>query len=644
MASESPRATASRVSASGRPIALFISLLGLGSGLYLAASHPLAPWFASSAFLGLAWLFFRNTWLGLLALPALMPVLNFSPWTGWLVVEEFDLLVLAVVSAGYLRIWADDSTLHYPARLVGCLAVCTILIGRGLTGPEADPLSLFSGQLSPLNSLRVGKSLLWLALLYPLMARVAESMSRVEWMTGFFRAVLLGSGWVVLGVLWERALHPGLLDISTPYRTVGLFWEMHHGGAALDAYLVLLAPLLAWAWRTTRSFAWRVLLGLYVPVFGYVCLTTFSRGLVVAIGGALIVQWALARWSARNGMLPKHRLRGASVVILTVLVAELVLAFGSGSFMNDRLLESGRDFGGRLDHWERGIRQLETPADWIFGLGLGRLPSRWSGEGRALALPGRFEMNEVNDGSGLRLFGPDHHDDARVSGRFFALSQRVDTDLSARHRLSITARSDQRASVLVRLCAVHLLYPARCRERTLTVSPGGWQTISLELIGMRIAGAEWLRNGRSVFLLSVLNSGAMVEIRDIHLGSSGRNLLRNRQFNSDDGQWFPQSFRYFLPWHVDNFYLELLLETGVAGLLAFLALIVGLMRQILHRYRQGETFSIELLSALSGLMALGLLVSIIDMPRIALLSGLYLTWGALPAASASNDMSGTTDE
>ena len=110
-------------------------------------------------------------------------------------------------------------------------------------------------------------------------------------------------------------------------------------------------------------------------------------------------------------------------------------------------------------------------------------------------------------------------------------------------------------------------------------------------------------------------------------------LLRNRQFKSDNGQWFPQSFRYFLPWHVDNFYLELLLETGEIGFLAFLALIARAMRQIFHRYRQGETFSIELLSALSGLMALGVLVSIIDMPRIALLAGLYLTWGALPAVS-----------
>ena len=621
------------MSASGRPIALFISLLGLGSGCFLAVSHPIAPWFALSAFLGLAWLFFRNTWEGLLALPAFMPVLSFSPWTGWLVVEEFDLLVLAVVSAGYLRIWADDSALQYPERLVGWLAVCAILIGRGLTGPDVEPLSLYSGQLSPLNSLRVGKSLLWLALLYPLMARVAESVSRLEWMTGFFRAVLLGSGWVVLGVLWERAFHPGLLDISTTYRTVGLFWEMHHGGAALDAYLVLVAPLLPWAWRTTNSFGWRLLLGLYVAVFGYVCLTTFSRGVVFAIGGALIVQCILAVWHARHGVSPLRRLRGSSVVVLTVLVAELVLAFGSGSFMNDRLIESGRDFGGRLGHWERGIRHLETPADWIFGVGLGRLPSRWSEEGRALALPGRFEMGAVNDASGLRLFGPDEREDARVSGRFFALSQRVDTDLSARHRLSITARSDQRASVLVKLCAAHLLYPARCRERTLTVAPGGWQTISLELVGMRFAGAEWLKVGRSVFLLSVLNSGAMVEIRDIHLGSSGRNLLRNRQFNADEGQWFPQSFRYFLPWHVDNFYLELLLETGVIGFLAFLALIARAMRQIFHRYRQGETFSIELLSALSGLMALGVLVSIIDMPRIALLAGLYLTWGALPAVS-----------
>ena len=641
MARESPDALRPQVTGAGRLIALLLSLASLGAGCFLAVSHPLAPWLASLAFPVLLACFFRRPWIGLLALPAFMPVLNFSPWTGWLIVEEFDLLVLAVVAGGYLRVWVDgrdEPTVnqHLSKAFVGMLLLSALLIGRGLAvglvDPAVDPWSLFSGQMSPLNSLRVGKSLLWLTLLYPLVARSADSMPTSQWFSGFFRAVLLGSGWVVLGVLWERAFYPGLLDISTPYRTVGLFWEMHHGGAVLDAYLVLVAPLLAWAWRTTVSRAGRVLLGLYIPVFGYVCLTTFSRGVVFAIGGALIVQCVLAGWRARNGLSTSRRFRVSSALVLAALALEFALTFGTSSFMNDRLQDSGRDFGGRLAHWERGLRQLEHPADWIFGLGLGRLPSRWSGEGQALGLPGRVEMGASDGSSGLTLFGPEHRDGQGVSGRFFALSQRVSMDPSGRHPVSITVRSDQWARVLVRICAAHLLYPARCRERTLRVAPGGWQTIGVELPGVRPDSAEWLQSGHGVFLLSVLTSGAMVEMRDAYLGSGGVNLLRNPQFNAADGQWFPQSFRYFLPWHIDNLYLELLLETGLAGFFAFLAVIVGTLRRLFHNYVKGETFSIELLSALSGLLALGLLVSIIDMPRVALLAGLFVVWGRRKAA------------
>ncbi len=84
-----------------------LSLFCLGFGLYLAVFHPLQPLIAAGAFLGCCLLFVRWPRLGILALPAFLPVLNFSPWTGWLVFEEFDLLVLAVLAAGYFRLWRD---------------------------------------------------------------------------------------------------------------------------------------------------------------------------------------------------------------------------------------------------------------------------------------------------------------------------------------------------------------------------------------------------------------------------------------------------------------------------------------------------------------------------------------------------------
>ena len=628
MARESPDAAQTEVTTSGRLLYLLVSLAGLGGGCFLAVSHPLMPLLVSGVFLGLLPLFFWRPWIGLLTLPALMPLLNFSPWTGWLIFEEFDLLVLAVVAAGYFRTWKDGSEGRYGKTLAILLALCALLIGRGLADSSIDHVNLYSGYMTPLNSLRVGKSLLWLALLFPLVAQSAEILPRHLAMRDFFRATLLGSGWVVLAVIGERDFFPGLADIFTPYRTVGPFWEMHHGGAALDAYLVLVAPLLVWAWRATVSRIGHLLLGLFILAFGYACLTTFSRGVVFAVGGALILQCALLGWRARNDILNWRRIRLSSVLVLAALALEVLVVFGTDSFMNYRLQETGRDFGGRLEHWERGLRQLETPTDWLFGIGLGKLPSHWSRGEDGLALPGRYQMAEDADGTPeLRLSGPDSRETDEDFGRLFALSQRFPANSSASHRISMTAHSKLGARVLVQICASHLLYPARCIEEILAVPPSGWQTLKLELPGSLFDGAEWQRAGRGVFMLSVLTPGTIVQIRDVFLGTGNENLLRNPQFKEKKGQWFPQSFGYFLPWHIDNLYLELLVEIGLVGLIAFLAVVIRAMWRFFQSYLNGETFSTELLSSMSGFLALGLVVSVVDMPRVAMLAGLIMVWG-----------------
>lgn len=628
MARESPDSAQAEVTASGHLLYLLVSLVGLGGGCFLAMSHPLMPLLVSGVFLGLLPLFFWRPWIGLLALPALMPLLNFSPWTGWLIVDEFDLLVLAVVTAGYFRMWKDGSEGKYGKVLAILLALCVLLIGRGLADSSIHHVNLFSGYMTPLNSLRVGKSLLWLALLFPLVAQSAEVLPRHQAMRDFFRATLLGSGWVVLAVFWERGFFPGLADIFTPYRTVGPFWEMHHGGAALDVYLVLVAPLLVWAWRGAVSRIGRLLLGLFILAFGYACLTTFSRGVVFAVGGALILQCVLLGWQARNDILNRRRIRSSSVLVLAALTLEVLVVFGTDSFMNTRLQETGRDFGGRLAHWERGLRELDRPTDWLFGIGLGKLPARWTRGEDGLALPGRQEMAVDADGTPeLRLSGPNRGGAEDDFGRLYALSQRFVMDSSAFHRISMKARSGQEAQVLVQVCASHLLYPARCIEEILAVTPSGWQTLRLELPGSLFDGAAWQKAGRGVFMLSVLTPGTIVEIRDVFLGTGDENLLRNPRFKEQEGQWFSQSFGYFLPWHIDNLYLELLVEIGLVGLIAFLAVVIRAMWRFFQSYLNGETYSTELLSSISGLLALGLVVSVVDMPRVAMLAGLIMVLG-----------------
>ena len=55
---------------------------------------------------------------------------------------------------------------------------------------------------------------------------------------------------------------------------------------------------------------------------------------------------------------------------------EVAFVLGTDSFMNKRLAASDRDLKGRLQHWEQGIGLLNSVDDWLFGIGLGQLPSR----------------------------------------------------------------------------------------------------------------------------------------------------------------------------------------------------------------------------------------------------------------------------
>ena len=116
-----------------------------------------------------------------------------------------------------------------------------------------------------------------------------------------------------MALFWERLFYPGVLNLSTPYRTVGLFWEMHLGGGALDAYLVLLAPLLVRAWRTSLSPWRRMVLGVFVLAFTYGCLTTISRGVYGAIAGSLVVLSTLLHWQPPRDGPAAQRVRTSSV-------------------------------------------------------------------------------------------------------------------------------------------------------------------------------------------------------------------------------------------------------------------------------------------------------------------------------------------
>ena len=78
----------------------------------------------------------------------------------------------------------------------------------------------------------------------------------------------------------------------------------------------------------------------------------------------------------------------------------------------------------------------------------------------------------------------------------------------------------------------------------------------------------------------------------------------------------------FLAWHIDNLYLEILIERGIFGLAVFLLLASVAAWRLAFGPANRFAISPFLLASLSGAMTVGLVSSIMDVPRVAF--GLFL--------------------
>lgn len=299
---------------------------GLGLGLVgaeLAWHHPLsgplalAVWGAAVL---LAALFWVKTPVIVLA-P--LPLIGLAPWTGWITFEEMDLLVTACGCGGYLayalQLNARDRAPAWRHALTYSPAVAVLIallalsaawsMKRGFADAGGFQFGWFHGYHEAMNSVRNAKAIFLVLALLPLWIAAGAARPR-----GFSRGLLLGLVLALAGgsaaALWERLAYTGLLDFSTDYRTTALFWEMHVGGAALDGFLVLTLPFALLALLRTRS-PWRFAIGLVIALLAaYACLTTFSRGVYLALPLALIPMVLLAdaqrRRAAASGPESSH--------------------------------------------------------------------------------------------------------------------------------------------------------------------------------------------------------------------------------------------------------------------------------------------------------------------------------------------------
>ncbi len=311
-------------------------------GLCLASHYPVLPWAMCTLF-GLACAaFFRFPRAWLVVIPMLVPLIGLAPWTGWITFEELDILVLAAATGGYARLASfgvrEENSVRsrsagaQSAGMVAGLALVLFTLSlvsslvRGFDDAGGFEFSWYGGYYDAVNSIRLAKPFLLALLVWPLVNdafREAPQLNGGRWSLG----LSLGLVGVALATVWERIAFTDLLNFSTDYRTTALFWEMHVGGAALDGFLALTVPFGVRELATAKT-PWRWALGaIAVLLGGYACLTTFSRGVYLAVPVALfLLLWLQSAQKRRIGTEALGARSGRDLVSGSLLVIAFCLS------------------------------------------------------------------------------------------------------------------------------------------------------------------------------------------------------------------------------------------------------------------------------------------------------------------------------
>lgn len=774
-----------------RLLAALVCLICAGCGLALALQYPIGPpLVAAAVFIAVAagTILWPGAWI--LALPAVLALAGFAPWTGWLTFEELDMLVLAIATGGYARRALeragamrqgdehDDAPIALSSRLLVVMFALSIAVAlvRGVSDAGGFEFGWFQGYFGPMNSVRLAKSFFFALLLFPLW-RDAHRADPIKASRCWSIGLCLGLAGVSVAALWERLAFTQLLDFSTDYRTTALFWEMHVGGAALDGFLALTVPFAVRELQTSiRGWRWVVSLATLI-LASYACLTTFSRGVFLAIPAGLLVMGVLAlrqrallasaeglsvrRWlgwaavfvvgytGAAFWMFPVAGYRGllavcgafvllmrlgagpmekdmppewrtaaiaaalcglvlligwilprgayvaytlafaftaattyeprtrwmafagyvavvlglglvclhwggesALVRALPVMVVLLLVALAVGSsrsgrperawpaslrwqavvvgcmvaasgvigvmiggaYMTDRMSTAEGDLQTRVDHWSEGLSAMHSPAQWAFGVGLGRYPATYFLLHGNTDAPGDYALRGTADEPALALSAGRQ---MLGWGELLRVSQRVRVPRQP-VQVQLKVRASRETGLHFELCEKHLLYNGGCLIKEVAVPPTGanWQTISTPLDGAAVTGGHPFAPRMLSFSISNRKEATLLEVRDVQLiEAGGDDLLVNGDFSHGMAHWFFSSDRSHLPWHLKNVFVHVLFDQGVFGLCVFVLMLLGGLWRLSLGSARAHPLAPAIAGSLVGFVVVGLFDSLVDVPR-----------------------------
>jgi hypothetical protein len=430
-----------------------------------------------------------------------------------------------------------------------------------------------------------------------------------------------------LAVLWERHVFVGLLDFDDVFRVTGTFASMNTGGAYIEAYIAFAFPALA-VW-TLQQGRWPLrLLGMALAAIAvYAMVVTYSRGGYAGlVAGLLVVVVAFFRWR-----LGSRRTAWAVLGGLAAVTAAIALPVLTSGFAEQRLARSAQDLSTRLAHWERALSLMDpglVPA--VFGMGFGQYPSLYLMAAAGERPPGTYSLMDEGENRFLRL----------GAGETVFLDQLVDVEPEAVYELTARVRAPYGSgSLRVPLCEKALLYSFACEWPTLTPDrlSGDWVELSAQVqTGHLAQTGRW---PRPPVKLSLHNGGGgSVDVDDVSLRAPhGRELIANGDFSDGVKRWLFVTDQD-LGWHIHEQWVEIYFGQGLLGLVGMLALLAGVGAGVRHT-PSADLWEIAILGGLTGLLAVGLLGSTADSPRIWLLLCFGLWCYATLAAGGRRSLS-----
>ncbi|HEY5799715.1 MAG TPA: O-antigen ligase family protein [Burkholderiaceae bacterium] len=589
------------------------ALLTGGSALLAAAvrGYPLGALGLLGALYAYAVLIIYVPRAPLVLLPALLPLLDLAPLTGRFFFDEYDflLLVTALVAACRSPVPDGHVRMHRRAQLLfGLFALSVLAAAMARLAPLPPPdLNAFNNYYSPYNGLRLAKGLFWCLLYVPFLR---QEIARDD--AGTYR--LLGHG-MVLGVagacaviLWERLVFTGLFNFSGAYRVAGPFAAMHIGGAFIEAYLVMALPFVAWGAMLSRTWLARAVCGAVFVAGSYCMMVTYARGGYVALLIGMVLLAAVIPF------MRAVKLTLAQAFVLAALFGALTavaVPIMRGSFMSERLSTAQRDLASRIAAWKAALKTMDDgPMAALAGMGSGRYPLLSYLGATGVHQPAAYRFKRDAGNTYLEL----------TPGSPLYFEQVVPVQRPLRYRIAFRARSTGSDAALgLPICEKWLLYSRHCVGGRVKIGDtrGRWKDYVLDLPTARLPARPWYASPPVKFAL--FNAGgSALDIDNVSITGGRQELVRNGGFEAALDHWFFTTDR-FEAWHFENTWLQLYFEQGLIGVALFGLLLVAVWRSARIHLRDADYPLPPIAAALCGFLALGMLDSLFDFPRLSLL-------------------------